>query len=89
MDMKLMMNFSSQSTGHINTFMEKKMNDLSDVMQERLKKWRENALVVPSTEKMRGNNYVSRRDYGDDLRDFQEKDAKAWQRELENNPQYR
>lgn len=65
------------------------MNNLSDEMQARLDKWMANPLPVKAAEKVRGSNYVSRRDYGDDIRDFERKDAEQWEREFNSNPIYR
>ncbi len=65
------------------------MNNLSDTMQERLDRWRKNTLPVVATQKIKNRNYVSRGDYGDDMRDIERKDAEAWQREIDTNPMYR
>lgn len=73
------------------------MNPLSKLMQERLEKWRKNRLTVPSAEKLKKgelkpfsepypNTYVQRRDYGDDIRDYERKDQEAWQRQCDANP---
>jgi hypothetical protein len=47
------------------------MGDLTDEMKRRLEQWRQNVLPVKKVELLRGaqrpKNYVSRRDYGDDL----------------------
>lgn len=68
------------------------MSSLSQVMQARLDKWRNNKLPVPSAQKVRGkqpSGYVPRWDYGDDIRDFEKKDMEAWQNEQQRNPMYR
>ncbi len=68
------------------------MNDLSPQMQARLNKWRENVLPIPSENKVRkspGNFVARQRDYGDDIRDFEVKEQKAWALEMQNNPIYR
>ena len=64
------------------------MNDLSYEMQKRLDKWMANPLPIPSAKKVRGNNYI-RGDYGDDVRDYERKDAEQWEREFNSNPIYR
>lgn len=67
------------------------MSDLSQAMQERLDTWRKrvpNAIRVRK-EKSPGN-YVQRRgDYGDDIRDYQEKEAKEWSEALQKDTIYR
>lgn len=69
------------------------MNDLTPEMQSRLDAWRKNPLPVKSAEKLRGKspgNFVPRQwDYGDDIRDYEKKEAEAWNREVQNNPMYR
>jgi len=62
------------------------MNNLEQKMQERLDKWRQNTLPVSSKEKVVKENYSYYGDYGDDLRDFQQKEMKEWQMECEMNP---
>lgn len=67
------------------------MEKLSQSMQERLDKWRKNTLQVPSAEKVSGkqqNNFVSRKDWGDDIRDHEAKDQAAWEQERFTNPMY-
>ena len=68
-------------------------DDLTPIMRERLEKWRKNTLPVKSTEKIRSPSPSKSRpvrgDYGDDIRDFERKDADAWAKELQNNPIYR
>jgi hypothetical protein len=65
---------------------------LDPKFQERLDKWRKNALDAPSSQKARSTqerSFRASRDYGDDLRDIEKKDAEAWSNELLNNPIYR
>lgn len=68
------------------------MNDLNPKMQERLEKWKADLLTVKGVDilkkKSPGNFVPRQRDYGDDIRDYEEKEAKAWQEELSNNPMY-
>lgn len=67
------------------------MEKLSQVMQERLDKWRKNLTPVPSAEKAFGkrpSNFVSRKDWGDDVRDHESKDQAAWEQEKFTNPMY-
>lgn len=67
-------------------------DDLTPIMRARLEKWRKNIIPVKNTEKVRNRipNYRPiRGDYGDDIRDFENKDQKAWAKELKNNPIYR
>lgn len=49
------------------------MNNLNQVYQDRLDKWRKKTTPVPSANKIRPkqSNYVARGDYGDDDRDRQ------------------
>lgn len=69
------------------------MSDLSQVMQARLDAWRKNTLQVKSAEKIRAPSQskcrMVRGDYGDDIRDYQEKDAKSWSEALQNDDIYR
>jgi len=68
------------------------MADLNAIMQERLEKWRKSTLEVKSAEKVRGDtrNYVARKgDYGDDIRDFEIKDERAWVLESQGHPHLR
>lgn len=66
------------------------MNDLSPKMRERLEKWLKDTTGAVSVAKPKKSQrvFVARGDYGDDIRDFEAKDAAAWQRELNNNPIY-
>lgn len=50
------------------------MSNLSKKMQERLEKWRKNALPNATANIVRG-------DYGDDINDYQRKEQAMWQRE--------
>ena len=67
-------------------------DDLSPIMKDRLEKWRKNTLTVKSAEKIVGpsaSNYRQvRGDYGDDIRDFENKQDEVWGRELQNNQIY-
>ncbi len=69
------------------------MSDLSQVMQARLDAWRKNTLQVKSEEKIRRPSQskcrMVRGDYGDDIRDYQAKDDKAWSQALQNDLIYR
>jgi hypothetical protein len=69
------------------------MNDLSPEMQSRLDEWRKNTQSVSSAEKVRGkspgNRVPIQRDYGDDIRDYEKKEAAAWALEVQNNTMYR
>lgn len=59
-------------------------NNLSALMQERLEKWRANTMTNKTTGMLRDSfknqspgNYVSRRrDYGDDLEEFKQREKK-------------
>lgn len=52
-------------------------NNLSHLMQERLDKWKKNPPSVknhvPRKEKSPGNYVARRRDYGDDMKEFERK----------------
>jgi hypothetical protein len=65
------------------------MSDLSQVMQARLDAWRKSTLQVKSAEKIRGPSQskcrMVRGDYGDDIRDYQEKEAREWSAALQND----
>lgn len=64
------------------------LGNLTPAMKERLEKWRANVLPVKSAEKVRGPLPSKRRslrgDYGDDIRDFELKEEKAWALESQN-----
>lgn len=67
------------------------MSDLSHLMQARLEAWQKRFPNAPKDAKPKSpGNYVPRRgDYGDDIRDYQAKDAKAWSEALQNDDIYR
>jgi hypothetical protein len=69
------------------------MSDLSPEMQSRLDAWRKQALEVGSAEKVRGRSRGNQRspqwDYGDDIADYEKKEAEAWRRHLESFLYYR
>lgn len=69
------------------------MNDLTPEMQSRLDEWRKHTLDGKSAEKVRGKSPGNRapiqRDYGDDIRDYEKKEAASWALEVQNNPIYR
>ena len=52
-------------------------------MQARLDKWKANIQPVASAEKLK-QSYIPRRDYGDDVRDYENKDSAIWQNEFLN-----
>jgi hypothetical protein len=64
---------------------------LSDKMQERLNAYKASLVQEKPAEKKRTEmrNFVGRGDYGDDIRDFEEKDAKAWKEQCELDPLYK
>lgn len=63
-------------------------NNLSQLMQARLEKWRNNQQPVKSAEKLRGSSHSSHRqvrgDYGDDIQDYQQAQQKALEEETKN-----
>lgn len=71
--------------------MQENPSDLTPVMQERLRKWRENVLPVPSADILKGNSLSKQdqREYGDDIADFENKERLMWQREMDFNQTYR
>lgn len=59
------------------------MEGLNPQQQERLDKWRKNASSTKNTDFLPGvqKNFVSRRgDYGDDFRDYEQKEQAMWRR---------
>lgn len=42
----------------------------------------------PNKHQPKTSNYVSRRDYGDDMGDMEKKNDEAWKKELDSNPMY-
>lgn len=64
------------------TFLREKImhNDLTPLMQERLNKWMANPIPVKNQElfqrKKPTRNFVARKELGDDLSDFQNKNSK-------------
>lgn len=65
------------------------MNNLSQKMQERLDKWMSKPPQLTNKPPAKMNNFVARGDWGDDLRDYYQKDADAWQKQYDSNPIYR
>lgn len=55
------------------------MGDLSQLMQERLEKWRKNTLAVPSLDKLRKEGSFHRRSKGDygDVQSLEEQDQEV------------
>lgn len=57
--------------------------NLDKKMQARLDKWRENVLAVKSKEKVSpGSPKVKPREYGDDMREYERREAEAFQSQL-------
>ena len=72
------------------------MDDLSDLMRLRLKKYREGMLLPPVKKEqvyrpVKQSNYVARKDsgdWGDDIRDHEAKQRYLDNQSFQNNPMY-
>ncbi len=64
------------------------MNNLTPEMQARLDNWKSNILPVKGASilkrKSPGNFVPRQRDYGDDISDYEKKQAEAWSNETTN-----